>query len=100
MVQLARALYRRIAGRDRALSDIPLAIARLFHGETAVTKKFGFPLEYDLRDSFLSGFWMFHSAYEPENSRFFERVIKKGDVVVDAGANVGYFTVLFGRLTG
>jgi FkbM family methyltransferase len=100
MVDLARKLYRRVAGPERALSDIPLAIARLFYGETAVTAKFGFPLEYDLRDSFLSGFWMFHSAFEPENTRFYKRVIKEGDTVVDAGANVGYFTVLFGLLTG
>jgi FkbM family methyltransferase len=100
MVNLARKLYRRIAGQERALSDIPLAVARLFHGDTAVTKKFGFPLEYDLRDSYLSGYWMFHSTYEPENTRFFERVVKKGDVVVDAGANVGYFTVRLGLLVG
>lgn|GEM_PF-3070366 len=100
MMNLARALYRRVAGPQRALSDIPLAAARLFHGETAVTNKFGFPLEYDLRDSFLSGFWMFHSTFEPENTAFFKRTIKSGDTVVDAGANVGYFTVLFGQLAG
>jgi FkbM family methyltransferase len=100
VVNLARALYRRVAGPQRALSDIPLAAARLFHGETAVTNKFGFPLEYDLRDSFLSGFWMFHAVYEPENTAFFKRTIAPGDVVVDAGANVGYFTVLFGKLVG
>jgi len=31
---------------------------------------------------------------------FMQKVIRKGDVVIDMGANLGYFTVPFSRLTG
>lgn len=38
--------------------------------------------------------------YELETTRFFKRHVKRGMVVVDIGANVGYYTRLFSRLVG
>jgi FkbM family methyltransferase len=38
--------------------------------------------------------------WEPSETALFQRVIARGDQVVDVGAHVGYFTVLFSRLTG
>src|SRR5271165_4314514 len=32
--------------------------------------------------------------------RFYLSIVRKGDVVIDIGANVGYFTMLFADLTG
>jgi FkbM family methyltransferase len=39
-----------------------------------------------------------HNIHEPETTAFFKKNIKKSDVVVDVGALVGYYTVLFSRL--
>jgi FkbM family methyltransferase len=39
-------------------------------------------------------------AWEPRLSRLFERLIKPGDTVVDVGANVGYYSMLFAKLVG
>jgi len=38
--------------------------------------------------------------YEQDKVKFAEKTIKPGDYVVDAGANHGFFTVLFSRLVG
>ena len=40
------------------------------------------------------------SFYEPEMSRVMFKVIRRGDYVVDVGANVGFFTVFMSKLVG
>jgi FkbM family methyltransferase len=39
-------------------------------------------------------------VYEPWETRYLERTVKPGWVVVDAGANIGYYTLIFARLVG
>lgn len=39
-------------------------------------------------------------GYEPEVTGIVRRLIKPGDTVLDVGANVGWFTSLFGKLVG
>ncbi|MDG6981259.1 MAG: hypothetical protein JRN51_09155, partial [Nitrososphaerota archaeon] len=39
-------------------------------------------------------------SYEPDETRLFERVLKRGNTVVDVGANVGWFTLLSASLVG
>lgn len=38
--------------------------------------------------------------YVEEQTNFFKKNIKEGDVVLDLGANIGYFTCLFAQLVG
>jgi FkbM family methyltransferase len=38
--------------------------------------------------------------YAEEQTNFFKKNIKEGDVVLDLGANIGYFTCLFAQLVG
>ena len=42
----------------------------------------------------------FFGNYEPETTAFFRRHLRPGDVVVDVGANLGYFTILAASLVG
>jgi FkbM family methyltransferase len=39
-------------------------------------------------------------VWEPGVTAFFRQLVRPGDVVVDVGANIGYFTVLAARLVG
>jgi FkbM family methyltransferase len=41
-----------------------------------------------------------HRIYEQETTEFFRNYLNKGDTVYDIGANIGYFSLEFARLTG
>jgi len=53
----------------------------------------------DLGDQFVSLGCLFDS-YEPAETRFVEAVLQPGDVFVDVGANVGWFTLLASTIVG
>ncbi|WP_161630293.1 FkbM family methyltransferase [Mycobacterium sp. UM_CSW] len=53
------------------------------------------------RDSSIITFWIrVRGVYEPVLSEFILRHVEEGDVCVDAGANIGYFSLLFARRVG
>lgn len=56
-------------------------------------------VECNLRESVQRHIY-FHGAYEPIESFLFTRLIRPGAVVVDAGANVGQFTLLAASFAG
>jgi FkbM family methyltransferase len=52
------------------------------------------PLEYHQR------VLLFEAVYEPELTRFLVKILSPGMVLVDVGANLGYYTLLGGRQIG
>ncbi len=43
---------------------------------------------------------IYDGEYEPQTTALFKKLVKPGMRVVDVGANIGYYTVLAGRLVG
>jgi FkbM family methyltransferase len=84
---------RRLALRvyNRALMHLaPLHRARTY---------FGAELDCDVRDMIQATIIHF-GAWEPRVSRVLEQSIAPGDTVVDVGANIGYYSLLFAKAAG
>jgi FkbM family methyltransferase len=50
--------------------------------------------------SFTHSFWPAVDQYEPEVGAALQHFLKPGDVFLDCGANIGYFSVMAGHLVG
>jgi FkbM family methyltransferase len=81
---------------------IHLALHRRVSGLRAVlpaATPWGGRFECDLQDLVQSRIFYF-GVWEPNLTAFVQQRVRPGDVVVDVGANVGYFTLLASRLVG
>lgn len=76
----------------KALGDEP--------GETQVESIYGTKFVAGRDSSIITSCLRFRGTYEPVLSEFILRHVQEGDVCVDAGANIGYFTLLFAQRVG
>jgi len=69
-------------------------------GEALVTKtKDG--LKYNVKfPDVIQMYIYFFGIWEPVITRYFKSTLSKGDIVIDVGANIGYFTCLSSKLVG
>ena len=66
--------------------------------DTVTVSVNGYRLRLDTREYLQRS--MYYGCHEPEEVRLFKRLVRPGDVVVDIGAHVGYFTLLAATLAG
>jgi len=100
--------YSRLSAPARLIASLPFArgtalrvwyrIQRL-RGETMVWTAFGARMRCDARDIIQASIVHF-GVWEPAATRAFDKMIESGDVVVDLGANIGYFSLLFAKKVG
>ena len=80
----------------------PLVVERLHHRlnlPAVIDERIeGSLMQLDLRD--YTQRKIFYRSYEPAETRFVRRLLRQGDLVLDAGANVGFFTLLAARAVG
>jgi FkbM family methyltransferase len=68
--------------------------------ETPVESEYGTKFVAGRDSSHITSCMRFRGAYEPVLSEFILRHLQEGDVCVDAGANIGYFSVLCAQRVG
>jgi len=79
-----------------------LELRPLRHSLSAVPVRceLGFVLAGGLRESMLSRILAYRGVFEPGLSGFIRQQVRAGDVCVDVGANVGYFSLLLAQQVG
>lgn len=60
---------------------------------------FGAEMDCDVRDMIQATILHF-GVWEPNSSHLFERLLRPGDMAIDVGANVCYYSLLFSKLVG
>lgn len=95
MISFIRRWYRRLVHApflDRCIYRILDALTDLY----SRVRGYSFPSAMSRRGK-LDMLW---GIYEKETCSLFRTVVKPGMVVIDIGAHIGYFTLLFSRLVG
>lgn len=97
-VRVLRNLYRRFAGPEATLGALPLSLLRALRGTDEIcTRVNGSVFKVDLRDTVITPQLLFQRRYEPAQTILLETLLRPGDRVVDVGAHIGYYSVLFGK---
>lgn len=60
----------------------------------------GFKLYIHKGEDLLSDSLLISKQYEPVETKVIKNLVKEGDFVVDAGANIGYYTILLSKAVG
>ena len=68
--------------------------------ETPLESEYGTKFVAGLGNSWLDAYLRYRGVWEPVLSEFILRHVQDGDVCVDVGANVGYFSLLFAQRVG
>ncbi len=92
------AVDRRLAGLEG--SRYPSGPVYLGDHLALVATRWGAKMTVDTRDSLLAPWLLLDGLWEAHVTGWFSQVLRPGDVVVDVGANVGYFTLLGAHLVG
>jgi hypothetical protein len=76
--------------RQVLLENSDLRVRRCRHGPTL----------YSLHDIFMGRSLDYHGEYGERVVALYRQLVKTGHTVVDAGANIGCFTIFFGQQVG
>jgi FkbM family methyltransferase len=98
---LLTAARRLPTGTPRSLAQLALnrRTSIITVGYQDVPTRFGFTMSGDTTDLLQRYIYVF-GVWEPNLSRWMDRNLSRGDVVVDIGANVGYFSLLAAHKVG
>ena len=85
--------------RDSVLRNVSTPLVRRMDTWLEVPVDGGFRLRLDAADVTCEGL-LVSGKYEPQITALFRKLLRPGDVCVDTGAHVGYFTLLAATIVG
>ena len=100
------ALTERVAAMEGRLAHLPSGPTYprgpLYFGDhtALVATRWGAKMLVDTRDAAIAPWLVLDGMWEPHVTSWMQSTLSRGDVFVDVGANVGYFTLLGARLVG
>lgn len=88
-------------GRYRLLKLARPLVRKFGHtlGKQSISTRRGFVMELDLSDWIPQDIYL-QGDFEPTTSEIVQKLLRPGDTVVDVGANIGYFSLMFARCVG
>jgi FkbM family methyltransferase len=101
-VDLMQARLDRIEQRLAAVEGARFPSGPVYLGEhqALVATRWGAKLVVDTRDSLLAPWLLLDGLWESHVTGWLQQTLRPGDIFVDVGANIGYYTVLGGQLVG
>jgi FkbM family methyltransferase len=93
-------LTRRVESLQAKLDEWPPRTAYLGDHTALVETRWGGILLIDSRESVLGPALLLKGLWEPDVTRWFQETLRPGQVLVDVGANIGYYSVLGSKLVG
>ena len=101
MLKLLRLYCRRFPAHKGKARVVSLLFRLIRHGaaQMIVTSRDGRKFHIRVEDRMARSVLLF-GEHEPFETRAVSQVVRKGDVVIDAGGGIGWYTTLFSRLVG
>lgn len=99
-------VYQKFAGFLSRLRLGKIPLLKKLHGflkihlRPRLVKAGGYKIFINRKDFAVSSHLLMDKIYEPTETNLVRSQINKGDIVVDMGANIGYYTLIFAGLVG
>jgi FkbM family methyltransferase len=71
-----------------------------FYKDFIIKENNGIQLLLNPLDQYITRDWFITGEWEPHNNKIFNILVKKGDIVLDCGANIGIHTITLSKLVG
>ena len=96
LIKAAHIIRTKLSGRSRPL----VQYAYLGDQTAVIATRAGMPLFLDTRDRSLTPHLALMGCWEPDIERALVRLLKRGQRIIEVGANMGYHTLTMGRAVG
>ncbi len=93
-------LRETLAGHERRLAELRIVAYDLRRHDRSQAWVYGHHMRLDPDDTMASPELSDTGTHEPFQTEFMLQQIRPGDTVLDIGANIGYYTLLFARQVG
>lgn len=84
---------------DEVRREASLTLELVNEGKNHALSKEGV-FAFDKRDTVVGAAIFYSGSWEPEETRWVKSILRHGDIAVDAGANLGWYTVVMARSVG